>query len=156
MSRTSLLRAAMLAVAAMGVTPAIAAGPSEHTMHVYKTPWCGCCGSWTDYMKSLGYRVEVTELDDLTSLRRQAAVPDEVRGCHITAVDGYVLEGHVPPEAIAKLLDERPDVHGIAVPGMPRGSIGMGDDPKARYDVVTFGAGTAQNSSIFYQAGPLT
>lgn len=68
-------------------------------------------------------------------------------------IDGYVLEGHVPPQAIDKLLDERPKIHGIAVPGMPAGSVGMGYDPRASYDVVTFGAGTAEGSDVFYRAG---
>ena len=59
----------------------------------------------------------------------------------------------MPPEAIAKLLDERPKVHGISAPGMPQGSVGMGDDPSAQYDVVTFDAASATNSRVFYRAG---
>ena len=133
--------------------PAAAGDPSAYTMHVYKTPWCSCCGAWTDHMKRLGYKVEVTELNDLAQLRKQAGVPDEVQGCHTAAIQDYVVEGHVPPEAIAKLLDERPKDHGISVPGMPQGSVGMGDDPRAQYDVVTFDAGPAANSRVFYRAG---
>ena len=75
------------------------------------------------------------------------------QGCHTAAIQDYVVEGHVPPEAIAKLLDERPKDHGISVPGMPQGSVGMGDDPRAQYDVVTFDAGPAANSRVFYRAG---
>ncbi len=153
MSKARILGASLFAVTLAGSIPAGATDPSSHTMHVYKNASCSCCGAWTDHMKGLGYKIEVTELDDLAPLRRQAAVPDEVRGCHIAVVDGYVLEGHVPPEAIDKLLDERPEVHGIAVPGMPAGSVGMGNDPRATYDVVTFGAGTTENSRVFYRAG---
>ena len=134
------------------VPSAALADPSAHAIHVYKTPWCGCCGAWADHMKGLGYAVETTELEDLSQLRRQAGVPDEVRGCHTAVVEGYVLEGHVPPEAITKLLDERPRVRGIAVPGMPEESIGMGNDPQARYDVFAFG-GAAGEGDVFHRAG---
>jgi len=151
MNKARLFGAALLA--AVAGPPVAVADPSADTIHVYKTPWCGCCGAWADHMKGLGYTIETTELDDLAALRRQAAVPAGVEGCHLAVVDGYILEGHVPPQAIDKLLAERPKVHGIAVPGMPRGSIGMGNDPRAQYDVVTFGAGTTQGSEVFYRAG---
>lgn len=141
-----------LSALSVAVPSAARADPSAHTIHVYKTPWCGCCGAWAAHMKGLGYAVETTELDDLSQLRRQAGVPDEVRGCHTAVVEGYVLEGHVPPEAMTKLLDERPRVRGIAVPGMPEGSIGMGNDPQARYDVLAFG-GAAEEGDVFYRAG---
>jgi hypothetical protein len=67
-------------------------------------------------------------------------------------IDGYVIEGHVPFAAISKLLEERPDITGIAVPGMPSGSPGMGNDPTARYDVIAFG-GNAADGEVFHQAG---
>lgn len=146
-----------LALAATLLGLATALSPAQAgdgaAVHVYKTPWCGCCGAWAERMREAGFDVTVSELSDLSLLRRQAGVPDEVAGCHTAAVDGYVLEGHVPAEAIRKLLAERPQVHGIAVPGMPAGSPGMGDDPNARYDVVTFGPGTARGSRVFFEAG---
>ena len=146
--------AATLMLPAMAALPRTAhAEPQDHTMHVYKTPWCGCCTDWAEHMGRLGYKLEITELEDLAPVRKQAGVPDAVQGCHTAAVGGYVIEGHVPPEAIAKLLEERPSIRGIAVPGMPMGSVGMGDDPSARYDVVTFGANTVEGCSVFYQAG---
>lgn len=133
-------------------TPA-SADPRNHTLYVYKTPWCGCCTAWADHMKGLGYQLEVTEVEDLAPVRRQAGIPDDVQGCHSAAIAGYAIEGHVPPEAIAKLIEERPEIRGIAVPGMPQGSIGMGNDPRARYNVYTFGPGTTEASAVFYQAG---
>ncbi len=75
-----------------------------------------------------------------------------MRVCHTAVIDGYVVEGHVPFAAIAKLLEERPEITGIAVPGMPLGSPGMGLDPAARYDVMAFG-GDAGEGEVFYQAG---
>ena len=44
-------------------------------------------------------------------------------------------------EAIARLLDDRPDAVGITVPGMPADSPGMGGDPAtwAALDVFLIG-----------------
>lgn len=129
-------------------SPAALAG--GETIHVYKTPWCGCCAAWAERMREAGFETRITELEDLAPVRRQAGVPDRLAGCHTAAVEGYVLEGHVPAPAIEKLLAERPSARGIAVPGMPAGSPGMGDDPSARYDVLTFGA---DGTRVFYEAG---
>lgn len=65
-------------------------------------------------------------------------MPRRVSSCHTAFVDGYIVEGHVPAEDIRRLLDERPDVAGIAVPGMPIGSPGMEGPNPQPYDVVAF------------------
>jgi hypothetical protein len=57
-------------------------------------------------------------------------VPEGAGSCHTALIDGYVVEGHVPAGAILQLLDERPDAIGIALPGMPADSPGMGGDPE--------------------------
>lgn len=75
---------------------------------------------------------------ELTDIKAQHGVSDELSGCHTGIVDGYVIEGHVPADLISKLLSERPDVQGLAVPGMPRGSPGMEGPEKDPYDVLTF------------------
>ena len=122
------------------------------TMHVTKSPTCGCCGAWVALAREEGYDIEVTDTDDVTTVKQENNVPDTMWACHTAMIDGYVIEGHVPFEAIAKLLEDRPDITGIAVPGMPGGSPGMGDDPTARYDVVAFG-GVSGAGEVFYQAG---
>lgn len=123
---------------------------------VFKTPWCGCCQVWVDALRKAGYRVEANDLNDLSAIRKQAGVPSGKEGCH-TAVIGterkYVLEGHVPLQAIEKLTAEKPNIRGIATPGMPMGSLGMGYDPKAKYTVFAFGNGT--QPAPFYEAGQL-
>lgn len=122
---------------------------------VFKTPWCGCCQVWVDALKKAGYRLETNDLNDLRSIKQQGNVPKSLEACH-TAVIGndnkYILEGHVPVEAIELLLKTRPDIRGIATPGMPMGSLGMGFDPAARYIVYAY---TKENSkpTIFYEAG---
>lgn len=61
--------------------------------------------------------------------RVSVGIPDAAASCHTAIVDNYAIEGHVPVEAIRRLLAERPDVAGLALPGMPADSPGMGGDP---------------------------
>jgi hypothetical protein len=98
---------------------------ADMTVHVYKTPTCGCCGKWVEHMRANGFKVEVTEVQDTAETRRKYGVPEELRSCHTAVVDGYALEGHVPAADVKQLLQSRPKAKGIAVPGMPMGSPGM-------------------------------
>lgn len=111
---------------------------SAHTMVVYKTPTCGCCTAWVDHVKANGFKVVVHDLDELTAIKREHSVPNRLQSCHTAVVGGYVVEGHVPAEDIQRLLRERPDVHGIAVPGMPMGSPGMEGPRRDSYNVIAF------------------
>ena len=146
MKRLSL---AALLVASALATPALAAGGPAMT--VFKSPWCGCCEAWAKIMEDAGFTVTIENREDLDPVKRQAGVPQAMEGCHTAMVDGYFVEGHVPVEAVAKLMSERPDIAGIAVPGMPAGSMGMGDDPNAHYDVLSLARDGS--SAVFYQAG---
>jgi hypothetical protein len=105
---------------------------------VYKSPTCGCCKGWAIYLQRNGYKVTVIDRDDMDKVKNGMGVPEEMRSCHTAKIDGYVVEGHVPLEAIDKLLAEKPKATGIAAPGMPSGSPGM-DGPKAPNPVYTFG-----------------
>ena len=126
--------------------------PGEHTLHVTKTPTCGCCTAWAELARSAGYEVTVTDTTDFVGMKSAANVPEALVSCHTTRVGGYVVEGHVPFAAVAKLMTEKPDIAGIAVPGMPMGSPGMGDDPNARYDVIAYGGGAGEGA-VFFRAG---
>jgi hypothetical protein len=117
-----------------------AAAPSKMT--VYKDPNCGCCREWSKAMAAAGFSVDVRDTDDLAAVKARLGVPTAVEGCHTAIVEEYYLEGHVPLEAVQRLLRERPPVRGLAVPGMPPGSLGMGDDPQASYDVYAIPSGT--------------
>lgn len=111
------------------------------TAEVWKSQSCGCCTSWIAYMEDHGYQVTVHDVDDVDPIKDQLKVPEQARSCHTAKIGGYVVEGHVPVEALDKLLAERPKgVIGIAAPGMPSGSPGM-DSDTAPYPVVTFGNG---------------
>lgn len=99
--------------------------PNGGEIVVYKTPTCGCCTAWVDHLTSAGLKAQVVNQDDLTITRKRLNAPDDLASCHIAVIDGYVVEGHVPADAIKKLIAEKPAAVGIFVPGMPIGSPGM-------------------------------
>jgi hypothetical protein len=107
---------------------------------VYKSPTCGCCEDWITHMEESGYVVEAHDTNDLVSVKSENHVPSQLQSCHTAIIDGYVIEGHVPAEDINQLLAERPDVTGLAVPGMPVGSPGMEVDgyDAQPFDVIAF------------------
>ncbi len=138
--RRTLLLVLLLPLLAAGWRhdPVPAAAP---VLHVVKTPTCGCCQAWVDYMKAEGFTVTVENRNDLTSFKRQHGVTRELESCHTGVIDGIVVEGHVPADLVRKVLRDKPaGVRGIAVPGMPLGSPGMEADVKQRYTVYTFDA----------------
>jgi hypothetical protein len=98
---------------------------AAQTIEVVKSPYCGCCGQWVEYLRAEGFDVRVVETEDVTPVARRAGVPDDLRSCHTATIEGYAVEGHVPVADIRRLLAERPAAAGIAVPGMPIGSPGM-------------------------------
>ena len=110
-------------------------------MTVYKTPTCGCCSNWVDHMKAAGFPIEAVDTThvDLQGIKRVHGVPAHAASCHTAVVDGYVVEGHVPAEDVARMLRERPDIRGLAVPGMPMGSPGMEGPISQKYDVIAIG-----------------
>jgi len=112
------------AVIALLVTQIVLAGP---LITVYKTPDCGCCVKWVEYLRKEGFEVKAINRNDLAPIKQRAGVPSAMSACHTALVDGYVIEGHVPAQAIRKLLQERPNTVGLAVPGMPANSPGMGE-----------------------------
>ena len=95
-------------------------------MTLYKSGSCGCCGVYYGYFKREGNsNVQAVNLEELDSLKKRYGVPAAMESCHTTIVGDYFVEGHVPLEAVEKLLTEKPDIKGIAMPGMPSGSPGM-------------------------------
>ena len=104
---------------------------------VYKTPSCGCCGKWVDHMRDHGFEVETRDMQNLSMIKSISGVQPAQQSCHTALVDGYVIEGHVPAQDVKRLLDEMPDIRGLAVPGMPMGSPGMEGPRQDRYQVIT-------------------
>ena len=69
------------------------------------------------------------------AIKSEHGVPPELGSCHTALVDGHVIEGHVPADAIRRLLRENPEFVGLSVPGMPQGAPGMEGPNPVRYDV---------------------
>jgi hypothetical protein len=92
---------------------------------LYRDPNCGCCGEHARYLRQHGYTVRIVPQTDINAIKRQYGVPERLASCHTTLIGDYVVEGHVPITAIRKLMKQRPDITGIALPGMPIGSPGM-------------------------------
>lgn len=134
------LGAAAAAALAAAALPALAQARRPR-MEVWKSPTCGCCGDWVDYVKARGFEVVVHDVGN-TSARRRLGIPMKLGSCHTAQVGGYAIEGHVPAADIWRLLRERPDprqVVGLVVPGMPVGSPGMDDEiygPHEAYDTL--------------------
>ncbi|MEC8339819.1 MAG: DUF411 domain-containing protein [Nanoarchaeota archaeon] len=104
-------------------------------MTVYKSPSCGCCNGHIEEYKRLGFEVEVVEQLDISDIKNQFEIPRDKQSCHTAVIDDYFVEGHVPTEAVLKLLKETPDVKGISLPGMPTGTPGMPGPKTAPYKV---------------------
>jgi hypothetical protein len=104
-------------------------------------------------LRDNGYTVQTENVQNLHPIKQQYAVPLPLQSCHTAIVDGYVIEGHVPADAIERLLSERPAIAGLAVPGMPLGSPGMevaGVEPEP-FDVFAFDS--KGNGEIFASYG---
>ena len=98
---------------------------SGEAIMIYKSQSCGCCGLFTQYMNQRGLAVETVIVEDISTIKSQYAIPATMESCHTSVIGGYVVEGHMPIEAVEKLLREKPDIKGIALPGMPSGAPGM-------------------------------
>ena len=105
---------------------------------VYKSPTCGCCKEWVNHLEENGFLVEVHNRRSMSPLKEEFGVPRQLRSCHTAKVGGYVVEGHVPANEIFRILKEKLQIDGLAVPGMPIGSPGMEGARKDSYDVLTF------------------
>ena len=120
----------------------VAQKPTPTVVEVFRSPTCGCCMKWVDHLRQAGFEVKVKDLeqDALDKVKADHGVPATAQSCHTARVAGYTVEGHVPADAVQKLLKEKPAVAGIAVGGMPLGSPGM-EVPGGRkqpFNVVSF------------------
>ena len=112
---------------------------------VYRNPGCSCCEAWVKRMVASGFKVTIEDDPNLDARRASLNIPAELASCHIALADGYAFDGHVPPADIVKFLSERPSgAFGLAVPGMPMGSPGMGSEGSGGpYEVLLITANVA-------------
>jgi len=123
----------------LAVSTLASAGETSKEVTLYKTPACTCCESYAQYLRENGYAVTVEATHDLAVMNEEAGLPAGFEGCHLAFVDDYVVSGHVPVNVVDRMLEERPDVKGITLPGMPLGSPGMGDVKPAPLTIYEFG-----------------
>ena len=106
---------------------------NKQIVEVFKTPSCGCCYGYVLFLEEKEFNVKQTDMRSLHTIKQKYNIPVEMQSCHTTVMGKYFIEGHVPIEAINKLLKEQPDIDGIALPGMPIGTPGMPGDKDEPY-----------------------
>lgn len=106
---------------------------------IYRDPGCGCCDSYAEYLEAHGFIVELVDDPDFDELSVEAGVPEQGLGCHLATIEGYAVSGLVPAEIIRRLLDERPAITGITLPGMPANAPGMATEKTGTLRVYAFG-----------------
>lgn len=135
-------RHVLAALAATGTTRGASGQPAGRPLlRVWRDPNCGCCTGWVEHMRAAGFQVEDNLVASAAPVRRMLGIPPDLLSCHAGLIEGYALEGHVPAQAVLRLLGERPaGLRGLAVPAMPTGSPGMEvpGEPDDTYDVVAF------------------
>ena len=107
----------------------IGAAQAATAVTVYKSPTCGCCEKYVDYLRENGFAVSSVNTPDMNAIKKKYGM-SHIASCHTALVNGYVVEGHVPVSAIRKMLKEKPSIIGISAPGMPLNSPGMGEMQK--------------------------
>jgi hypothetical protein len=120
---------------------------------VHRSPSCGCCGKWVEHLKQNNFKVNDIVTDEVQVIKDKYGISQELASCHTAIVDGYVVEGHVPANDIRTMLKTKPNIVGITVPGMVKGSPGMEmGDKKDAYQVLGFDK--AKQTQVFnsYQA----
>lgn len=150
-------RGALLGGVALVLLAQRASAEATH-IAVTKGTGCDCCEKWANHLRANGYKVSVTETDDLDAVKNKFAIPDDLRTCHTGQTGEYLLEGHVPAVAIAYLLREKPrGMIGLAVPGMPVGSPGMEvkGAKQDEYPVILFGPAGRRTWARFKGTGAI-
>jgi len=119
---------------------------SKYNVEVFKTASCGCCYGYVLFLKEEKFNVKQTDMRSLHMIKKKYNIPLKMQSCHTTILGKYFIEGHVPIEAINKLLKEQPDIDGIALPGMPTGTPGMPGEKEEPYIIYQLVDG---KSSVF-------
>ena len=108
-----------------GPPAAAMASTAGEEVVVFRSAYCECCEAWESHIAEAGFVVQDHVADDMDGIKEAMGVPADSASCHTARVSGYVVEGHVPAASIQRMLKERPEIKGLAAPGMPMGSPGM-------------------------------
>ncbi len=113
----------LMPLAALALSLA-AAAETLPPVEVFVPKVCLSCIDWAEHLRQNGFKVKVTEVDDIDAVKRRFKVPADVASRMTARVAGYFVEGHVPAEDVKQLLKEKPKARGLAVPGLPMGAPG--------------------------------
>ena len=157
LSRRKLL---LLASSSFAAAPLAALGDgTSPDIHVAKNPQCDCCRAWIEILTDKGFNVTTEDRSGglLTKFKIESGIPKNMMACHTAKIHGYFIEGHVPTSDIKRFIADRPDALGLAVPGMPYGSPGMGpEDEREAFNVYLISSdGTANVFQHYPKAGIL-
>lgn len=136
--KSTLVNAGLRCLMPLALLSLTTSAMAASTVEVHSDPNCGCCGAWVEHLEDNGFKVDHQRHNDVRGVKIEQGVTPDLASCHTAMVDGYVIEGHVPADDIKALLEERPDVAGLAVPGMPHGSPGMETGRVDDYAVVSW------------------
>lgn len=110
--------------------------------HQFSAPDCSCCARYAPYLREhLETSLAVSVPDDIAAVKQRYGIPEELQSCHTVVLDDSVVEGHVPVPIIARLLDDDGAIDGVALPGMPAGSPGMGGTKEGPLTIYVVGGG---------------
>ena len=126
------------ALANEAAVPAASVGKGT-VVTIYRDPGCGCCDTYADYLISSGVKVTVVDDPAFDQRSLEVGVPEDGLGCHLAMIEGYAVSGLVPAEIIIRLLEERPEITGITLPGMPANAPGMAPEKTGTLRVFAFG-----------------
>lgn len=136
MKTSNKTRSALALIALLTASAALAA-PQQIVM--VKNQGCVCCERWAAAAQKAGFGVKTVEMADVTPYKDKVGVPPALRSCHTAKIGGYLFEGHVPADLIAKVVREKPAIAGLAAPGMPAAAPGMDiAGAKAPYQIIAF------------------
>jgi len=144
---------AFTSLSADSQAPETASPEARAKVVLYKTPTCGCCGKWAEHMEKAGFEVEVHNMANqaLTAVKLSHGIESKFWSCHTAVIGDYLVEGHVPADQVIKMLDEKPEIAGLAVPGMPTGSPGMEVPDKTQWDTYNVLAFQKDGASSVYK-----
>ena len=144
----------ILACAISGMLPfkLLMAASTKPAIEIWLSPTCGCCHDWMNHMVKNGFEITAVHNDGNDRARQNLGILAQYGSCHTALINGYAFEGHVPAKDVYRVLKEKPDIVGLAVPGMPIGSPGMdGPEYKGRKDPYEVLAIAKNGRSTIYQ-----
>ena len=131
--------AVAMSLGVIAAVPVRVHAQSNPVATIWRNPTCGCCKAWARHLATNGIATTLNDTPDMQAVKTRLRVPADLASCHTAEIAGDVIEGHVPAAAILKLLANKSDAIGLAVPGMPIGSPGMEGGTPEFYDIILFG-----------------